>query len=188
MTTCGGICRLFGKLSGFAELIQFLSGQPGFGDHVSLLRETVVQGFVVADADHVADFIPVEIGVQPVAGLRLLGVVQLPVAACQGKPLPVVVQMPSADPVNGTKIPHHGNIHVHIQRVSAVQYFLSYLGPLPGIPLGNAPEFRNAVLCFQLAQRGEGIGFAAAGTGQAGALAQSFSFFAAVGAFVKNSV
>ena len=61
----------------FVQFIHLFHCQSGLRYHVSAaLREAVVKGLVVADADHVSDFVPVVVRVQTVAGLRLLGIIQ----------------------------------------------------------------------------------------------------------------
>ena len=68
-------------LSGLFSFIQFFCGDTGLGDRGGILGEAVIQGILVADADHIADLIPVIVGIQAVAGQRALLVVQLAITA-----------------------------------------------------------------------------------------------------------
>ena len=64
------------------ELIHFLGGKAELGyGNAWVLGEAEIVDLVVADADAVGDLVPVVVGVQAIAALGLLAVVQLTVAA-----------------------------------------------------------------------------------------------------------
>ena len=64
------------------HFIQFFGGNSGLGyDVTDFFWEAVVQSFHVANADHVAYFVPVIVGIKAVAGFWFLLVVEFAVAA-----------------------------------------------------------------------------------------------------------
>ena len=88
-----------GKLSGcgfgfssFLQLVKLLGGQAGLGYHIPFFWEAVVKGVGIADADHIADLIPVVVGIKAVAGQRTLGIVKPSVAAGKMEAVFIVVR------------------------------------------------------------------------------------------------
>ena len=74
-----------------AKLEQFFGGDAGFCGNVGvLLWEAVIKRFHVANADHVADFVPEVVGIKAVACARFLPVVKLSAAAVKDKAIDVV--------------------------------------------------------------------------------------------------
>ena len=51
------------------ELIDFLRSHAGFGNNVAAMREAVVKPLLVADADNIAEFVPVIVRIKAVRRL-----------------------------------------------------------------------------------------------------------------------
>ena len=81
------------KLAGFVQLVHFLHCQAGLCHHISGLREAVVESVVVTDTDGIGDFVPIVVGIQAVAGLGTLGIVQAAIAAGEVEAVAVMGQV-----------------------------------------------------------------------------------------------
>ena len=83
------------------DLEEFLCGKTGFCNHVTAcFGEAVIEGVVVADADHVADLVPVKVGVKTIGGEGRVVVVQLAVTARQVQSVARVGQDAFSHPID----------------------------------------------------------------------------------------
>ena len=90
--------------------------------------------------------------------------------------------------VNGLVVHHHGDVHIDVEAVGAVQDLLPDLLPLPGVVVRDMAELGHPLRGFQLPQGGEGVGLPAVFAGQGGALSQGLALGAAGGALVEDPV
>ena len=184
-----GTLFCLGQQLGFVEPEHFLAGQAdlGHGD-AGILREEEVVDLGIANADAVSHFVPVIVGIDGVAGLGRLAVIQLAVTAGQVEAGSVVGQMALTHPVDGLVVHLHGDVHIDIQLVSAIHNVLGHLLPLPAVPVGDVADLGVAFHRRHLAVGLQLPGLAAMGAGDGGTLAQHPGLGAAVGALIQDAV
>ena len=98
------VFSLYSYFSAFFQLVQFFGGQAGLGHHIPILGEAIVQGIVVANADHIANLIPIIVRIQAVAGQWTLFILQFTIAAGEPEAVFVVDQLTLAHHIEGLGI------------------------------------------------------------------------------------
>ena len=145
-------------------------------------------GLPVADADDVAQLVPVVVGVEAVALVGGPPEAELPLTAGKGEAAQILPQPPLAHQIDGLEVHQHADLHRRIQQVGPGLQLPAHLRALPGVPVRDVGEFRLPREGPHLAQGVQLIFLAAGMAGEAGALALGLALGEAVGALVEDAL
>ena len=132
----------FALLLFFLNLVQLFCRQTGLRYNIpTVLWEAVIQNIRVADADYIAELIPVVIRIQAVAGERLLPVIQCAAASGKVKAILRMGQDTLSHAIEGIQIRQHTDINRNLQMVCTVQQLFPHTLTFPVVPVRDVSKY-----------------------------------------------